>query len=379
MVQGKKNGRKTKAMQAKTTFGPVSAISTAPVSFGNSIRGSRPAVEQIPDGCRVRGRDFAFEVGSTVAAATGWTLIGGIPLTPCAMPATSLKSYCQMFARFKVNSLSAHFITSSPTSQAGDVMFYYEKDRTGPMIDCSSTSFLPYVLSDANTVLGPQWTNHTAILRPDPEFKSTDYGMNADLNEEASGSLFIFSKTNSANSPGYVIFDYDITFKEHQANPRAGLLPVTRAQWTPTCFGQTTVAQTAGTSLMNPVVQGKTIAGINATNPTGFQAGDIYKVVFDVTNSTISGTNTSWTGPTSATLLQAQIAGGALVAQTVDDGFTCYMVRGGASYFMYPTLQAAMTGTLPYLAGATGTNTYNICAYVSLVGFTSNVNLQNTY
>lgn len=381
MVQSKKSVRKVSLPQKKRTLGPVSAISTAPVSFGNSIRGTKPLVEQTANGCRVRGRDFAFEMGASVTAATGWTLVGGIPITPCAMPATSLKSYCQMFAHFKVNSLAVHYITSSPTSQAGDVMFYYEKDRTGPMIDCTSTSFLPFVLSDENTVLGPQWTNHTALVRPDPEFKSTDYGMNADLNEEANGSLFIFSKTNAANSPGYVIFDYDVTFKQHQANPRAGLLPVTRAQWTQTCIGQTAIAQTISASVLIPAFQGKTIAGINAAAPSGNAVGDIYKIIFDITNSTVSGVNAAWTNVTSATVSMYQTPGASgTVAQTLDDGFTCYGVwTGNSTLILYSTLQDAYCGALPFLAGATSTNTYNICCYVSLVGSLSNLRLQNSY
>lgn len=367
MVQ-KKVQRKPSAPKKNRGFGPVSTVSLAPVAIGNSIRGTSPHVEMSGDGCRIRGRDFAFAVGSTVAAATDWTLAGGIPVTPCAMPTTALREYCQMYGYFKFNSLAVHYITSSPTTQAGDIVFYYEKDRAGPMIDSTSTSFLPYVLSDVNTVLGPQWTNHTALVRPDPEFKTTDYGMNMDLNEDVNGSVFIFSKTNAANSPGYILFDYDITFKQHQINPRAGLLPVIRAQWTQTCIGQTTVALTSGTTVLLPAFQGNTVAGTVATAPSGAIAGDIYKVIFDVTNSTVTGTNAAWVNATSATLMGYKNPLATINTTTIDDGFTVYAIYSNNTLNLYPTYANAVTGTYAMLAGVTATVTYNICCYVSLVG-----------
>jgi hypothetical protein len=88
-----------------------------------------------------------------------------MPITPCCLPSSILRNYCQMFNKFRVNKVIVHYITSSPTSQAGDVLFYYEKDRLAPMADYSSSSFLPYVLSDPHTVIGPQWTNHSAVIR----------------------------------------------------------------------------------------------------------------------------------------------------------------------------------------------------------------------
>jgi len=372
MVQTKRKNQQTFTPRKRVrTFGPVTALSTAPVAFGNSIRGSEPVVEMSANGCRVRGRDFGFQAGSTVAAATDWTLIGGMPLTPCAMPATALKNYAQMYSLFKINSLTVHYITSSPTSQAGDVLIYYERDRLGPAPDNTNTSFLPYVLSDAHTVLGPQWTNHSALIRPDPEFKSTDYGANLDINEESNGSVFLYSKTSAANSPGYIILDYDITFKQHQANPRAGLLPVARAQWTQSCFGVTTTAVVAGTTVMTPSFQGKTVAGVNATSPSGSTSGDIYKIIVDLTNSTVSGVNAAWTNATASNLFFYPVnSGGANL--TLDDGVTMYGVQATSNTItLYPSITAAMTYTDAFLYQTTGTVTFNLCCYMSLVGFTA--------
>ncbi len=357
--------------------GPVSTINTAPVAIGNSLRGMAPKVFQTKDGVRVVGRDFIFAAGSTVAAATGWEVIGGMPLTPSVLPSSILRNYAQMYSKFKVNAAAVHYITSSPTSQAGDILFYYERDRRGPFIDYTNNSFLPYVLSDGHTVIGPQWTNHTLIVKPTDGFNFTDYATNTDLNEDACGSVFLFSKTNSANSPGYMLMDYDITFKELSVNPRAGVLPVARGQWNQICLGKTTAAVTSGVTNFQPVVQGNTVAGAAAALPTGTVTGDIFKIIFQVTDSTVSGVNSAWTNVNSTNLIVYNTAG-TTTATTIDDGFTCYGMYSNSVFNLYPTLEQAIADTHMFLYGTTATVTYNLCCMISLV-YQNNSQQQNAY
>lgn len=373
-AQNNRNPRSTKRQKtSKSSFGPVATISTAPVAIGNSLSGSKPIVSVTANGCRVQGRDFAFQAGATANAVADWTLIGGLPLTPSVMPATALKSYAQMYGMFRFNAVAVHYITSSATSQTGDVMFYYEKDRAGPSPDNTNTSFLPFVLSDSNTVLGPQWINHTAVIKPDPEFKSTNYGMNADLNEEANGTVFLYSKTSNSNSPGYVVIDYDITFKQLQSNPRAGLLPVSRGAWSPVCLQFLGVA-TAGSSVQLAIA-GNSVAGTATSAPTGTTNGDIYKVVLDVTNSQL--VNTAWVGLTPANVWRIATSSGTIVTLPIDDGFTIYMTYDGTLSQCYVSLQSALTGSsggrILWNTGAAAPN-FNICASVSMV---NSVNMRN--
>jgi len=368
---------------SRAQFGPVSAITSAPVAIGNSLRGTKPVVSVTADGCRIQGRDFAFQASATDALVTDWTLIGGLPLTPSVMPTTALRSYAQMYGYFRFNAVAVHYITSSSTSQEGDVMFYYERDRTGPGIDTTSSSFLPFVLSDSHTTLGPQWTNHTAIIKPDPEFKSTNYGTNADLNEEANGSVFLFSKTTSANSPGYVIIDYDITFRQLQMNPRAGLLPISRGQWTAVALAQTSSIAIGTLASFN--LSGKnTIGRIGSQVPAGTQVGDVFKVVLDITNSQL--VNTPWVGVTPASLFRTEINGTGSSSNdvAVDDGFTFYLMAGansGTTMTAHTTLQSALTsgstGNLEWSVTTAAPN-LGICAFMSLVSSIGN-RQQNSY
>jgi len=316
------------------------------------------------------GRDFAFALSSSAAAVTGWEIIGGMPLTPCALPSSILRNYCQMFQKFKINSIVAHYITSSPTSQAGDILFYYERDRLSPMVDYSNSSFLPYVLSDPHTMIGPQWTNHSMSVKPTGDWKTTLFGNQTDLNEDATGSLFLFSKTNAANSPGYLLIDYDISFKELAVNPRAGTLPVSRAQSTFVCL--TAPASISSSSAASFVItSGKNIANVTSAPATGALAGDIYKVVFQITAST--QVNAAWSGtgsPTVANLLT--YADGTAI--TLDDGFTCYMNSvDNTNWTLFPTLEAAVahqevssSQSLEWGVTVT-TNVVNICAEIQLV------------
>jgi hypothetical protein len=360
--QNKKKQNKGPAPKRAPVFGPVSAINTAPVSVGNSVRGSKPRISQSVDGARVVGRDFAFALSSSAAAVTGWEVIGGMPLTPCAFPSSILRNYCQMFAKFKVNKCTIHYITSSPTSQAGDILFYYERDRLAPFPDYSNSSFLPFVLSDDHTIIGPQWTNHTMQIRPVPEWKSTLYGNQTDINEDAAGSYFLFSKTNAANSPGYLLIDYDISFKEMAVNPRAGTLPIARAQSTFMANQLTATAITAGDTLVfNSLVAAKTIANATSALPTGVLAGDIYKLVMQVTASTL--VNAAWTNVTTATLMRYNDN----TTITVDDGFTCYASYDGITFTLYPTLENAVTRTGNLEFGVTATITYSLCFEAQLV------------
>lgn len=389
MVSQKRRPANRRVAQ-KSAFGPVSTVNTAPVAIGNSIRGAKAQVTQSPNGANVVGRDFAFSLAATAATITGWELVGGMPITPCVMPSSILRNYCHMFSFFQVNKLMVHYITSSATSQTGDVMFYYERDRKSPSPDYSSNSFLPYVLSDSNTIIGPQWTNHTLVVDPVKAWKTTAFALNEDINEDATGSVFMYSKTSSANSPGYIIIDYDISFKEMAVNPRAGQLPISRGQLNDASLGVTAITTTLGTtSVANLLTQGFGLDVAVANMPTGSQSGDIYKVIVNATASTtLNGPFVAATGtvPTLSNLWLGPYNRDTTLV--IDDGFTFYgrwadVTSGGgdvSTFTVYPTLEGAITGTNPFVYGFTATGaTYTLICSIQLVSSLSHTLLQNSY
>jgi len=328
--------------------------------------GSQPVVRQVKDGIRVVGRDFAFAASATSSSITGWELIGGMPLTPCVLSSSGLRAFVQSYANFKINGCVFHYITSSPTSQAGDVAFYFARDRLSPLPDTSNNSFLPFLLSDPHTVIGPQWTNHSALVAPADDWKSTCYGMNSDINEEGAGDVLFYSKTSTANSPGYVIMDYDITFKELSVNPRAGLLPVARGQYSPFTIGGALVS---GNNVLLPVA-GKDITNNGAVSPNGLTAGDVYKFVFSTNASTV---NNTWITDTPSNALQTSDAR----TIALDDGYTYYLYYDGTNFTMFPTKIEAETRTNNIMCRTTGT--LYLSGFVSLVAVTGSTTTQVSY
>jgi hypothetical protein len=372
-----RNIKAKQQQQSNPTHGPITTITTAPVAIGNSIRGAQSQVIQTSKGCRVIGRDFGFAcTASGLTTLNNWTQVGGMPLTPCCLPSTILRNYVQMYSEFAIKSITMHYITSSPTSSTGDILFYFNKNRDSSLPNCTDNSFLPFVLSDSHTIIGPQWTNHSAMILPVYQFRSTDYAMTAEGHDQAAGELFVYSKTSTTDSPGYIIFDYDIEFRELSVNPRSGILPVSRAQYNPISFGFNSTAVTNLTTVASFTVTGNNIANLSSAMPTGTAVGDIFKVVFDVTNSTL--VNPAWTNITPANAF-AYSTGAAF---TIKDGTTLYakytQLGGSFPLTLYPSLAAAISSGAVMLMGVTATVTFTLCANISLV-YTENSQSQSSY
>jgi hypothetical protein len=364
---------KSLAASNQRIFGPVTTIDTAPVAIGNSVRGVGVTTKQTKNGVILTGRDFMFSAKGSGTIAT-WCMVGGTPITAACFTDSAIRSYMQMYQKFKVRKIVAHYITSSATSSTGDVLFYFQKNANSVFINQTSTQLLPLVMSDKNTVLGPQWTNHsTELALGDDTWKSTDYGMNSDLNEYSFGNLFLLSKTSTTDSPGYVIFDYVIEFCELQVSPRLLTLPISRIQWSQCSLGRAGAAVTAASFLYPFNGIGPTandISGIASALPSGITTGDVYKVIIDITNSNTG----AWTNCTAANLISLQ-NNGAYKAFTIIDGTTLYAVwdDNGGGFYLHQTVESAFanfatTGGNQLHYGVAATVTYNLQCWLSYVG-----------
>lgn len=356
---------KSKVMGGSGPWGPVSSITTAPVAIGNSVRGSSKQITKTAAGIRLRGRDFMFTPIGTIASIVDWCSIGGTPLTPAAFTDSVIANYQRMYMKFRFHSFVVHYITSSPTSTAGDIMFYYAKDRSSVYLNQTSPQLLPFVFTDENTVMGPQWTNHSAAFNVSGNWKLTDYGMHDGVEEYADGEVFLLAKTVSTESPGYVLFDYDVEFAQESFQPRLLSFPIPRIQYFQTSIGRTATAVTTGT-IFNAVPVGNNLSGTTASVPAGIAQGDLFKVIFDVTNSVPS----SWVGCTTGNLLQIrQYTYGNAV--TITDGFTCYaMVDTSNTFYLFQNAEAAYSGASAIYFGVSATATFNIQVWMSYIGTT---------
>jgi hypothetical protein len=368
---------KSRTRKSPMAMGPVASISTAPVAIGNSIRGAALSSVRSRNSARIVGRDFCFTPIATASTITNWCMVGGTPLTPAAFVDSKIRSYLQLYQKFRWIRCAVHYITSSPTSSTGDVMFYHAKIRNSVFLNQTSNLLLPFVMSDPDTVLGPQWTNHSALLTVDGDWKSTDYGMDANPNDYAEGEVYLLSKTSTTDSPGYVLMDYEIEFAEEQVNPRLLTLPISRIQWSQLNVGRTSFSMTKGNQFL-ALTTGNNLGGTASVIPTGCVLGDIYKVILDVTNSSPS----AWTGVDATNVLQLVAGPTTTNTVTLTDGFTCYAVYGGAStgFQFYPSIDAAfVSGTGYFQYGITVTAVFNLQIWLSYVGQIGTNNFISNY
>jgi len=359
--------RRVKAKPQTNVFGPVTTIDTAPVSIGNSFQGAAPITIPIRDGMRVKGRDYLLRLDSTLQIyVDDWTLVGGAPITPACLIASAVKGFNNTYAQFMVHAVAFHFITSSNTAHDGNVMLYTAKDRKLPLPSTSNPNFMPFILSDHNTTMGPVWRNTSSIYVPDPVWRSTSPFDGESLHEQAAGEFFVFTKfnTNSTTipaSPGYILIDYDISFREMSLNIRNLTFPCSRMKYVQ-----------VGLTLTNPVLSnvvefstiGTFMDGSSSNSPTGWLLGDIYKVTLNLNN------NGGITQPQNWFSVNVPIAGGANIQNVVaNDGFTCYGIMNRTDAMVlfpnYPTANAEQT---PLLWRTLAAGTYTTIAYVSLVG-----------
>jgi hypothetical protein len=356
-------------------FGPVSTIDTAPTSIGNTINGSPAIVVPTADGIRIKGRDFLFNLDATAVTITGWTLVAGVPVSPLCMVSSAVKGFVQTYGEYFIHGVAFHYITAATTGNAGSVTMYINKSRAGPGLPTDSTNFLPTILSDHNTILSPIWKNCSAVYYPEPGWYSTDLFNNEGLHEQSPGELFVFSRITENILPGYLLVDYDISFRNMQANPKATVLPITRMKYTQMNLSVTALAMILGNPATvnvnaNALMDGATLSQA----PPGTGPGDIFKCILNLNESTFAG-------GTNATNLLAKAIFGTNLTIALTDGFTFYIqFITGTTAAMFPNYEAATSGASAASAfqwqNNQGAATFNLPCYVSLVATTASPLLQ---
>lgn len=362
----KPNARSVRNRTPAPVFGPVATIDTAPVSIGSSVTGATPIVTPIPDGQRIQGRDFLIPIDPTAGTIVDWTLVGGSPISPACMVASTLKHFSSTYAHYMVHGVAFHFITSSSTATNGSIMFYINKDRSRPALPTDSANFMSAVLSDNHTVIGPLWKNTTASYFPEPVWFSTDVFDGEQMLSQCPGEVFMYTKSANNEVPGYIIIDYDMSFRGLSLNPKTGVLPVARMKYTQIRLSVTAAAVVTGTTgVIMSMNTGLLLDGVTASaQPSGAQQGDVYKIVLDEDDSSFAGA-----GITAANAWMTLLGGGFGNLSPITDGFTCYgVITNSNTMSVFPNFAYAQSGGNTFRWNVTGNITVSIPAYVSLCG-----------
>lgn len=375
-----RSGAKRASGSTMAPFAGVSEVSAAPVTLGNTVRSVKQTVLPQLNGVRVVGRDFVHAIGGSLATFTGWTLQGGLSLTPMSLNASGLRGFFQSYEQYRWNKVVAHYVTSSPTSLTGDVLMVYHRNHGGPKVNHSSGNFLSYSLSTDSALIGPQWTNHSLlILDGDGKQLGTDVLNSEDVCHQADGELLVYTKNTTngtaADQPGYLLIDYDITFVNRMLNPRVQTLPSGTFKWFPTGFATSGLVAAADPVFMDTNTT-NTYSGAAGSIPAGVSVGDVFQVVFDLSTAVFGGTltaasaSTMWsnnfgfvgTGATSAPFL---------APYPLTTGTTLYAVfRGGGAngFTLYPSYASLFAGNdLRWTAASVG-QSFNCPVIICCVG-----------
>lgn len=338
---------KSRPAGAMSPFGGVSELGIAPVTIGNTVCSVKQQVLPSRNGVRVVGRDFVMAVGGTSTIYSNWTLQAGLGLSPICLNATGLRGYFQTYERFHWNRVNVHYITSSPTSATGDVLIVYHSNHGGPKVDHTSSNFMSYALSTDSALLGPQWTNHSVqILSGERDWFNTDVLSVEDVMHQADGEVLVYTRntTNGASpdQPGYILIDYDVTFERRMLNPRVQSLPSSLFKFQPVTFHMAGAPVLAGDTVSFDMGSVGTYTGGTVALPNGLAQGDVFQVVFDLQQATISG------GLSFATGFSVKVSTGVNMVYPITTGTTLYAVCGSAAgtgaFALFPNYDAAMTG-----------------------------------
>lgn len=352
--QPKKKARAVGSSQ--TSIAPFKGVTTmelAPVSIGNTIRAAKPKTVSVPNGIRVVGRDYVMAIGGQSVGVTGWALVGGFSLSPMALNASALRGFFQSYERFRWNKCNLHFITSSPTSLPGDILMVYHSNHGGPKVDHSSSNFLSYALSTDAAVLGPQWTNHTVpIIEGIRDWLNTDVLNAEDVTHQADGEVLVYAKgtTNgtAADSPGYLLIDYDVTFERRMLNPRVQTLPSSLFKWFNSGFRFSSSVNQWDTVTFD-LGSTNSYTGVAIGPPPGLQVGDIFQIVLDTSLKIESGV-TFATGMSYVIAYSGNLTTSSFAPATyaVTNGCTLYALcasaAGNGSFSVYPSYDAVFAG-----------------------------------
>lgn len=385
-MKGKKmvKGRTPPTQELEAPFGVVGRLATAPVNIGTTIR-SVPSVTKVNrDSVVVTGRDFVGTLMGVSTSFNSWVFSGGFPVSPYAFTASALKGYFLTYQVFKVRRLVLHYISSSPTSASGDILMLHHDNRGGPYVDHTSSNFMSYALSTPSAVLGPQWLNKSVEIVDSDTYGwiQTDLFNAEDVAHQAAGEVLVYTKNTTngtqADSPGYILIDYQVEFAKKMVNPRSVTLPSTLGKiWVSSV--QVVAGVVTGGSILALPFGGPTYDGTTGVAPPGIANGNIFKMGFDTSLSA------SWTNVSVNTLAiytsSRNDAGLAInvSALTFKVGMTLYGVwdSGAGTMIMYDNYDAALSGNcLRY--GVANTVTFTMPVWMSLVGSLSAGLLQST-
>lgn len=311
---------------------------SAPVAVGTTIRASKPTLTRTNDSARMAGRDFIASVecsGSTSSFGLGKSAL----LSPAYFASTFLGNIARSFEKYHWNKLRIHYVPKVATNAKGQIILCSQRSVTEPGLQPESGTFLQRAMSQGNAVFSPLWTAAYIDIDVDNEFRLVDPTTTSDLDDCIHEELQVYTQSPDVGQVGYLIAEYDVTFKEPIYQPHSTSIPIVT--------GPGLRVQLTASAAINAVSDAAVFAepagtiGL-ATVPNG----TVYRGVFDLQGSTAPTGTTFANALNVNTYSRGALGALNLITSTLPliGGLTLYFTLSGSTLTAYTSLEAAING-----------------------------------
>jgi len=328
-----KNNKKTNPTKSA---GLTKSQTLAPVAIGTSIRAVKPVMSRTVSEGRIRGKDFLGDV--ECQGVTTFGLGKSALLNPAYFFSTFLGNFARSYEKYRWNMLRIHYVPKVATSAAGQIVMCSQRSVTEPGLQPEAGTFLNRAMSQGNAAFSPLWTASYIDIDTDSEFRLVDPTTSSDLDDAIHEELQVYTQAATSGVVGYLIAEYDISFKEPIYQPHSTTIPI--------ATGPGLRVNLVDTAAVNAVLDDWSLSDpASSLSLATAPNGTIFRGVLDLQDS-VPATGASFanmlsinfaTAATTTTFTRTQ------VAIPLIGGTTLYFVVEGTTLKVYASMEGAIS------------------------------------
>lgn len=307
----------------------------APVSVGTLFKNKAATVTRSTSQATIVGTDFLATVEGQGVATFG--LGKAAMLSPAYFASTVLGNLARSFESYRFNRLRIHYIPKVATSVTGQIILCSQKSVSEPGLQPEAGTFLNRAMSQGNAVFSSLWSPCAIDINCPKEWKLVDPTTTSDPDDAIWEELQVYTQISAAAQVGYLLAEYDISFKEPIYQPHSTSIPIATGPGV-----RITLADGASTAADDWI----TTEAAGTLGLAGLNNGTVFRGVFDLQGSAVA------TGATFANALYVNTSyrtntttlGVSLTNLPMIGGLTLYFVVVGSSLYAYTSLEAALAG-----------------------------------
>jgi hypothetical protein len=216
--------KKKKSNKVHAGLAPSARASQAPVSIGTTLKSSPNVVKSASDNSiTVLARDLLTSVISTNLTNVDMSL--WLPMNPIYLSSSSLSMYFTDYDSYKINQVTFYYIPACASTTVGEVLMYVIDNPESSLLNPLDSALLTKIMSEPIAAMGPCWQQNSIVWKPaNVGFKKLNALIDQSPLETSFGDFCVYTTNESASTLGYVVADWDITFKDKRFNAMANKL-----------------------------------------------------------------------------------------------------------------------------------------------------------